>query len=86
MIAQEIVFTRDFLKASRIRDYVQLKKISCENKKQARARVIYEFFGLQRIEGTRDTHTPFIDDMGVNHGGIYISMSQQLLNNADILA
>ena len=46
MIAQEIVFTRDFLKASRIRDYAQLKKISCGNNKQARARVIYEIFGL----------------------------------------
>ncbi|WP_419608633.1 hypothetical protein, partial [Thiolapillus sp.] len=28
MIAPDIVFTRDFLKASRIRDYGQLKKIS----------------------------------------------------------
>ena len=46
MIAQEIVFTRGFLKASRIRDYVKLKTISCGNKKQARARVIYEFSGL----------------------------------------
>jgi len=47
MIAQEIVFTWDFLKASRIRDYAQLKKIPCGNKKQARARVIYEFSGLE---------------------------------------
>ena len=49
MIAQEIVFTRDFLKASRIRDYVQLKKISCGNKIQARARVIYEFSGIAQV-------------------------------------
>ncbi len=46
MIAPDIVFTRDFLKASRIRDYGQLKKISCGNNKQARARVIHEFSGL----------------------------------------
>ena len=47
MIAQEIVFTRNFLKASRIRDYEQPKKIACGNKKQARARVIHEFSGLK---------------------------------------
>jgi len=51
MIAQEIVFTRGFLKASRIRDYAQLKKIPCGNKKQARARVIYEFSGLSSDRG-----------------------------------
>jgi len=52
MIAQEIVFTRDFLKASRICDYAQLKKIPCGNKKQARARVIYEFSGLEHMNKT----------------------------------
>jgi len=38
MIAQEMVFTRNFLKVSRIRDYGQRKKISCGNKKQAKIR------------------------------------------------
>ena len=38
---------RDFLKASHIIDYVQLKKISCEANKQARACVIHEIFGLK---------------------------------------
>jgi len=38
--------TRDFLKAPRSRDYGQLKKISCGNNKQARARAIHEFSGL----------------------------------------
>ena len=46
MIAQYIDFTRDYLKASRIQDYGQLKKIPCGNKRQARARVIHEIFGL----------------------------------------
>jgi hypothetical protein len=46
MIAQYIGFTRDFLKASRIHDYGQLKKIPCGTKRQARARVIHEISGL----------------------------------------
>ena len=51
MIAQERVFTRNLLKvkASRIRDYGQRKKISCGNKKPAWARVIHEFSGLDDI-------------------------------------
>ncbi|WP_293646080.1 hypothetical protein [Thiolapillus sp.] len=49
MLVQEIVFTGDFLKASRIRDYGQLKKISCGNNKQARAREIHEFSGSRLL-------------------------------------
>ena len=49
MIAQWIVFTRNFLKASRIRDYGQRKKISYGNKKQARTRIIHKFSGLSAI-------------------------------------
>jgi len=37
--------TRDFLKAPRIHDYGQLKKIPCGTKRPARARVIHEIFG-----------------------------------------
>jgi len=49
MITQYIDFTRDFMKASRIHDYGQLKKIPCGNKRQARARVIHEFSGIGGI-------------------------------------
>ncbi len=49
MIAQHIDYTRDFLKASRIRDYAQLKKMSCVIKRQARARAMREFSGLKQV-------------------------------------
>jgi len=49
MIAQDIVFTRDFFKASRIGDYGQLRKIPCGIKRLARAHVIYELFGLKGV-------------------------------------
>jgi len=46
MIARHIDFTSNFLKASRIRDYAQPKKIACGIKRQARARAMREFSGL----------------------------------------
>ena len=57
MIAQKIVFTRDFLKAPRIHDYGQLKKIPCGNKKQARACAIHKFSGLNGKSMTPVTET-----------------------------
>ena len=48
MIAQEIVFTRDFVTERNSRAYFRAKKIPCGNKDQARARVAGEKCGLGR--------------------------------------
>ena len=47
MIAQDIGFTRDFLKERCIHDYDRLKKISCGTNGQARAGEIHELSGLK---------------------------------------
>ncbi|HFE47997.1 MAG TPA: hypothetical protein ENJ21_01635 [Chromatiaceae bacterium] len=49
MIAQSAGATRDFLKASRICDYGQRKKIACGINKQARGRGIRGFSGLSTL-------------------------------------
>jgi len=46
MIARHTDFTRDFLKASRIRDYAQLKKISCGVNKPPAASRWHDFYAL----------------------------------------
>ena len=48
MIAQEFVFTRDFLIERNSRVYFRVKKIPCGNKDQARARVAGEKCGLEQ--------------------------------------
>ena len=65
MIAQEIVFTRDFLTERNSRAYFRAKKIPCGNKNQARARVAGEKCGLdlgsalfQGEPGTLDDRKP----------------------------
>lgn len=47
---------------------------------------ITPFAGLQKVGGAADPEGAAVDDMGVDHGGVQITVAHQLLDGSDVLA
>lgn len=47
---------------------------------------ITPFVGLQQVGGAADPEGAAVDDMGVDHGGVQITVAHQLLDGSDVLA
>ena len=47
---------------------------------------IRRFLGLQKVSRAAHSHRASVEHMGVDHGGVYISVPHQLLDRADVLS